>query len=137
MRVVSQTVLSTLRSSMWKTAAQRLRTIRPPPRPTSARSSSGRPPASACLGQLADVFWLAGVPALFFTQAFIDAAHDYANVHQDVLAYWSKVKPNGVLAGHDFNHHRNWAGILEKRLEYSKSAAGERPVENKRPPCCW
>ena len=65
---------------------------------------------------------------MFFTQAFIDAAHDYANVHQDVLAYWSKVKPNGVLAGHDFNHHRNWAGILEKRLEYSKSAAGERPL---------
>jgi hypothetical protein len=58
--------------------------------------------------------------------AFIDAAHDYANVRQDILAYWSKVKPNGVLAGHDFNHHRNWAGILEKRIEYSKSAAGKR-----------
>eukprot|EP00964_Phaeocystis_antarctica_P087223 scaffold55292_cov60-Phaeocystis_antarctica.AAC.6 len=58
--------------------------------------------------------------------AFIDATHDYTNVHQDVLAYWSKVKPNGVLAGHDFNHHRNWAGILEKRIEYSKGAAGKR-----------
>jgi len=53
--------------------------------------------------------------------AFIDAAHDYSNVRNDILAYWPKVKPNGVLAGHDFNHHRNWAGILESRLEYSKS----------------
>ena len=58
--------------------------------------------------------------------AFIDAAHDYSNVHEDILAYWSKVKPNGVLAGHDFNHYRNWAGILEKRIEYSHSAAGKR-----------
>ena len=36
----------------WETAAQRLRPIRPPARPASARSSSGRPPASASLGQL-------------------------------------------------------------------------------------
>ena len=73
---------------------------------------------------MASTYWLAGLTGRFFTQAFIDAAHDYTNVHQDVLAFWSKVKPNGVLAGHDFNHHRNWAGILEKRLAYTRSAAG-------------
>ena len=33
--------------AMWKAAAQRLRPTRPPARPASARSSSGRPPASA------------------------------------------------------------------------------------------
>eukprot|EP00964_Phaeocystis_antarctica_P118111 scaffold81933_cov64-Phaeocystis_antarctica.AAC.4 len=37
---------------MWKTAAQRLRPIRPPARPASARSSSGRPPASTSLSHL-------------------------------------------------------------------------------------
>ena len=37
--------------AMWITAAQRLRPIRPPARPASTRSSSGRPPASASLGQ--------------------------------------------------------------------------------------
>ena len=37
-----------------------------PPRPASARSSSGRPPASANLGQLAGVFWLAGNTGLVF-----------------------------------------------------------------------
>ena len=45
---------------LWKAAAQRLRPIRPPARPTSARASSRRPPTSASLGHLADVFWLAG-----------------------------------------------------------------------------
>ena len=58
--------------------------------------------------------------------AFIDAAHDYTNVHADILAYWPKVKPDGVLAGHDFGHHRNWAGILEKREEYARSAGRKK-----------
>ena len=43
--------------------------------------------------------------------AFIDAAHDYRNVRADVLAYWPKLKPDGVLAGHDFLHYRNWAEV--------------------------
>ena len=94
-----------------------------------AASSFGRPLAAAGLGQprpSGTYVWLAGLTGRFSTQAFIDAAHDYTNVHQDVLAFWSKVKPNGVLAGHDFNHHRNWAGILEKRLAYARSPAGSK-----------
>ena len=45
---------------LWKAAAQRLRPIRPPARPTSARASSRRPPASASLGHLVGVLWQAG-----------------------------------------------------------------------------
>ena len=41
------------RGAVWKAAAQRLRPFRPPARPGSSRSRSGRPPASASLGQLA------------------------------------------------------------------------------------
>tara|TARA_B110001452_G_scaffold242539_1_gene225397 strand:+ start:47 stop:907 length:861 start_codon:yes stop_codon:yes gene_type:complete len=63
-----------------------------------------------------------------FDLVFIDAAHDYTNVHADIFAYWPKVKPGGVLAGHDFSHHRNWAGVLERRQAYSKAAKRSPPA---------
>lgn len=33
---------------------------------------------------------------------FIDAAHDYKNVRADILAWKEKVKPGGILSGHDY-----------------------------------
>lgn len=33
---------------------------------------------------------------------FIDAAHDYESVVKDVAAWWPKVKPGGIFAGHDY-----------------------------------
>ena len=47
---------------MWKPARPDPQQCRPPARPASARSSAGRPPASASLGQLAGMFFLAGRP---------------------------------------------------------------------------
>lgn len=34
---------------------------------------------------------------------FIDGAHDYRSVMADILAWKPKVRPGGVLAGHDFD----------------------------------
>lgn len=36
--------------------------------------------------------------------AYIDAAHDYGNVYQDLELWYSKLKPGGLFGGHDFNY---------------------------------
>lgn len=35
---------------------------------------------------------------------FIDAAHDYKNVKSDILKYTPKLKPQGLLTGHDIDY---------------------------------
>lgn len=40
---------------------------------------------------------------------FIDAAHDYASVIDDIERWWPMVKPGGFLVMHDFNH--KWPGV--------------------------
>ena len=35
---------------------------------------------------------------------FLDAAHDFANVRQDILCWLPKVRRGGILAGHDSHH---------------------------------
>lgn len=42
---------------------------------------------------------------------YLDASHDYANVAQDLRVWYPKVKPGGVLAGHDFING-NWDQMI-------------------------
>lgn len=37
-----------------------------------------------------------------FDLVFIDGPHTYANVRQDILAWQPKVRPGGIVSGHDF-----------------------------------
>lgn len=55
-------------------------------------------------------------PDAFFDFVFIDAAHDYSNVTHDIRAWWPKVKPGGVLAGHDWCSE--FAGVEKAVKEY-------------------
>jgi hypothetical protein len=35
---------------------------------------------------------------------FIDAAHDYDSVKQDIISWLPKVKKGGIISGHDYPH---------------------------------
>ena len=39
---------------------------------------------------------------------FIDAGHSYEAVKKDIEAWLPKMKPNGIIAGHDYN---SWSGV--------------------------
>jgi GT2 family glycosyltransferase len=43
------------------------------------------------------------IPAESLDYIFIDGDHSYAAVARDLRRYWSKVKPGGIFAGHDWN----------------------------------
>jgi hypothetical protein len=38
--------------------------------------------------------------------AYVDALHDYDSVAKDIKAAWSSISSGGMLAGHDYFHHR-------------------------------
>jgi len=37
-----------------------------------------------------------------FDCIYLDAGHDYDNIHADIEAWWPLVKPGGMFAGHDY-----------------------------------
>lgn len=58
---------------------------------------------------------------------FIDAAHEYDAVLADILAWRSKVRDGGILAGHDYG--AGWPGVDQAVNEVFDG------VESK--DCCW
>lgn len=47
-----------------------------------------------------------------FQMVFIDAMHDRENVKLDIQRWWPRVRPGGVLAGHDYAHE-HWPGVKQ------------------------
>lgn len=33
---------------------------------------------------------------------YVDARHDYCGVREDLLMWWDKLRPGGIMAGHDY-----------------------------------
>jgi hypothetical protein len=62
----------------------------------------------------------ANVPDHSFDFVYIDARHDYESVKEDLEAWCSKVRPGGILAGHDYVD-----GDLPQGEFYVKSAVDE------------
>ena len=42
---------------------------------------------------------------------FVDAAHDEAGVARDIAAWRSRVKPGGIMAGHDYRESDGFPGV--------------------------
>ena len=42
-------------------------------------------------------------PDATFDLVYIDASHNYLDVLHDIEAWWPKIKPGGLLAGHDYD----------------------------------
>jgi predicted O-methyltransferase YrrM len=68
-------------------------------------------------------------PDGFFDMVYVDAMHFHDAVLADLLAYAPKIRPGGILAGHDFCEHQNSAskhfsvvsavGVFVKRSQWS------------------
>lgn len=51
---------------------------------------------------------------------YIDAAHDYHNVSSDLKAWWPKVKPGGIVSGHDYSKDHPHFGVIQAVDEFVK-----------------
>lgn len=54
---------------------------------------------------------------------FLDADHSYDAVKADIAAWWPKVKPGGILAGHD--HCEEFPGVGKALVEFVFQSAQE------------
>jgi len=48
---------------------------------------------------------------------FIDGSHDYESVCNDIDAWLPKVKPFGILAGHDYLHYESVRRAVDSKLQ--------------------
>lgn len=61
-------------------------------------------------------------PDNYFDWVYVDGNHAYEFVRDDLWSYCKKVKPGGILAGHDFSrlHYNNpyWGGVRRAVHEF-------------------
>lgn len=57
---------------------------------------------------------------------YVDARHDYCGVLEDIKAWWPKIQPGGIMAGHDFMSQSDLAKISSQDW----SLCGDGSVNN-------
>ncbi|CAE8639590.1 unnamed protein product [Polarella glacialis] len=55
---------------------------------------------------------------------FIDGAHDFDSALADLRAWWPKLRPGGVMAGHDFS--MSFPGVMRAVLDFVSRLPGPR-----------
>jgi len=58
------------------------------------------------------------IPESSLDFVFIDAIHTYEAVKQDIALWASKVRPAGLIAGHDYR----WPGVQKAVLEFQEQS---------------
>lgn len=66
---------------------------------------------------------------------FLDAAHDRASVEADLRAWWPRVRPGGVMAGHDYTPH--WPGVREAVNAFFGADPDGWSMRARLAPSCW
>ena len=55
-------------------------------------------------------------PDNYFDVVYIDANHEYKAVKQDLNLCFPKIKPNGIISGHDYS--KTWPGVVKAVNEF-------------------
>lgn len=66
---------------------------------------------------------------------FIDADHEHSAVKADIAAWWPKVKPGGILAGHDFSDE--FPGVKQAVREHFATIADDGAIALRAPRSWW
>jgi len=63
----------------------------------------------------------------FFDWVYLDARHDYYGVLEDIHSYWPKLRPGGLLTGHDYIDYET---LTRLQPEYTWSVAADGRVDH-------
>lgn len=61
---------------------------------------------------------------------YLDAAHGYEQVTSDLHHWWPRVKPGGLLAGHDYLDEWRWGGDINRGVLFGVRSAVDRFAES-------
>jgi predicted O-methyltransferase YrrM len=77
----------------------------------------------------------AQVPDASLDFAYVDARHDYASVKADLAAWYPKIRPGGILAGHDYPEPGVRAAVDEFAAAHRLTvhATGREPAKGRGP----
>jgi glycosyltransferase involved in cell wall biosynthesis len=65
---------------------------------------------------------------------FIDGDHSYESVTADLTAWWPKIKPGGIIAGHDYRQQAPWLVDLTRAVhDFFKVEDAAHPLVSS----CW
>jgi hypothetical protein len=70
----------------------------------------------------------ADFPADYFDWIYVDGDHRYEAVLEDLLAFRSKVKPGGYVAGDDYGTSGWWEGGVKKAVDELTASRVYEPV---------